>query len=71
MLARRGHAPCAVRCLIDIGFVVVCIVRLPRMPQSSQPAASLGTDNGFVVLAEVNVLSRAGEGVTLFCWAAG
>jgi aspartate/methionine/tyrosine aminotransferase len=37
------------------------------MPTLSQRAASLGTENAFVVLAEVNALIRAGKDVISFC----
>jgi aspartate/methionine/tyrosine aminotransferase len=37
------------------------------MPQLSQRARSLGTENAFVVLAEVNALARAGKDIISFC----
>jgi aspartate/methionine/tyrosine aminotransferase len=37
------------------------------MPQLSQRAQSLGTENAFVVLAEVNALARAGKDIISFC----
>ena len=37
------------------------------MPQISQRAASLGTENAFVVLAEVNALARTGKDIVSFC----
>jgi len=37
------------------------------MPSLSQRAAALGTENAFVVLAEVNALARAGRDVVSFC----
>jgi aspartate/methionine/tyrosine aminotransferase len=37
------------------------------MPELSLRAASLGTENAFVVLAEVNALIRAGKDVISFC----
>jgi aspartate/methionine/tyrosine aminotransferase len=37
------------------------------MPELSKRAASLGTENAFVVLAEVNALIRAGKDVISFC----
>lgn len=37
------------------------------MPAISQRAASLGTENAFVVLAEVNALARAGRDIISFC----
>src|SRR5881394_588817 len=37
------------------------------MPQISRRAASLGTENAFVVLAEVNALARAGKDIISFC----
>jgi aspartate/methionine/tyrosine aminotransferase len=37
------------------------------MPSLSKRAASLGTENAFVVLAEVNALIRAGKDVISFC----
>src|SRR5690242_20432155 len=41
--------------------------RVPFMPEISQRAASLGTENAFVVLAEVNALARAGKDIISFC----
>jgi aspartate aminotransferase len=37
------------------------------MPQISRRAASLGTENAFVVLAEVNALARQGRDIISFC----
>src|SRR5438105_11502468 len=37
------------------------------MPDISRRAASLGTENAFVVLAEVNALARAGKDIISFC----
>ena len=37
------------------------------MPQISQRAQSLGTENAFVVLAEVNALARTGKDIISFC----
>jgi aspartate/methionine/tyrosine aminotransferase len=37
------------------------------MPDISRRAASLGTENAFVVLAEVNALARAGRDIISFC----
>ena len=37
------------------------------MPSLSQRAAALGTENAFVVLAEVNALARAGRDIISFC----
>ncbi|OGA19352.1 MAG: hypothetical protein A3I63_08815 [Betaproteobacteria bacterium RIFCSPLOWO2_02_FULL_66_14] len=37
------------------------------MPELSRRAASLGTENAFVVLAEVNELARAGRDIVSFC----
>jgi aspartate/methionine/tyrosine aminotransferase len=37
------------------------------MPELSRRASSLGTENAFVVLAEVNALVRAGKDVISFC----
>jgi aspartate/methionine/tyrosine aminotransferase len=37
------------------------------MPDISQRAASLGTENAFVVLAEVNALARQGRDIISFC----
>jgi aspartate aminotransferase len=37
------------------------------MPQTSRRAESLGTENAFVVLAEVNALARAGRDIISFC----
>jgi aspartate/methionine/tyrosine aminotransferase len=38
-----------------------------RMPQISQRAQSLGTENAFVVLAEVNALASTGKDIVSFC----
>src|SRR5881275_1770988 len=40
--------------------------RLP-MPDISRRAKSLGTENAFVVLAEVNALARSGKDIISFC----
>src|SRR3954469_6559656 len=37
------------------------------MPQISRRAQSLGTENAFVVLAEVNALARKGKDIISFC----
>ncbi len=37
------------------------------MPQTSRRASSLGTENAFVVLAEVNALARQGKDIISFC----
>src|ERR1044071_4782976 len=37
------------------------------MPEISRRASSLGTENAFVVLAEVNALARAGKDIVSFC----
>ena len=37
------------------------------MPEISKRAASLGTENAFVVLAEVNALARQGKDIISFC----
>ncbi|MFN2646833.1 MAG: pyridoxal phosphate-dependent aminotransferase [Burkholderiales bacterium] len=37
------------------------------MPEISRRAAALGTENAFVVLAEVNALARAGKDIISFC----
>ena len=37
------------------------------MPEISRRAASLGTENAFVVLAEVNALARQGRDIISFC----
>ena len=37
------------------------------MPQISRRAANLGTENAFVVLAEVNALARQGKDIVSFC----
>jgi aspartate/methionine/tyrosine aminotransferase len=39
----------------------------PFMPEISRRAASLGTENAFVVLAEVNALARQGRDIISFC----
>src|SRR5262245_34345525 len=39
----------------------------PSMPDISRRAASLGTENAFVVLAEVNALARQGRDIISFC----
>src|SRR5437879_13818660 len=41
--------------------------RKPPMPGISRRAASLGTENAFVVLAEVNALAREGKDIISFC----
>src|SRR2546429_1975361 len=38
-----------------------------HMPDISKRAASLGTENAFVVLAEVNALARQGRDIISFC----
>src|SRR3990170_1713359 len=40
---------------------------MPVMPEISQRAQSLGTENAFVVLAEVNALARQGKDIISFC----
>src|SRR5205809_3739862 len=37
------------------------------MPEISRRASSLGTENAFVVLAEVNALARSGKDIISFC----
>src|SRR5687768_15237819 len=37
------------------------------MPEISRRASSLGTENAFVVLAEVNALARQGKDIVSFC----
>src|SRR5688500_19263784 len=37
------------------------------MPEISRRAESLGTENAFVVLAEVNALAREGKDIVSFC----
>src|SRR6267154_3418447 len=37
------------------------------MPEISRRASSLGTENAFVVLAEVNALARQGKDIISFC----
>ena len=37
------------------------------MPEISRRANSLGTENAFVVLAEVNALARQGKDIVSFC----
>src|SRR5690349_14815116 len=39
----------------------------PFMPEISKRAGSLGTENAFVVLAEVNALARQGRDIVSFC----
>ena len=39
----------------------------PLTPALSRRAESLGTENAFVVLAEVNALVRAGKDIVSFC----
>src|SRR5213594_4533002 len=39
----------------------------PLMPEISRRASSLGTENAFVVLAEVNALARQGRDIISFC----
>src|SRR5262245_35577031 len=45
----------------------VKVVLTPPMPEISKRAASLGTENAFVVLAEVNALARQGRDIISFC----
>src|ERR1700741_499688 len=40
---------------------------LASMPTISRRAESLGTENAFVVLAEVNALARQGKDIISFC----
>ncbi len=40
---------------------------MPASPRPSQRAQSLGTENAFVVLAEVNALARQGKDIISFC----
>jgi aspartate/methionine/tyrosine aminotransferase len=40
---------------------------MPALPTISQRAQSLGTENAFVVLAEVNELARQGKDIISFC----
>src|SRR3954451_21998292 len=40
---------------------------LLSMPTISRRAESLGTENAFVVLAEVNALTREGKDIVSFC----
>jgi aspartate/methionine/tyrosine aminotransferase len=40
---------------------------MPKLPQLSRRAESLGTENAFVVLAEVNALVREGRDIVSFC----
>ena len=40
---------------------------MPVMPEISRRAQSLGTENAFVVLAEVNALARQGKDIISFC----
>jgi len=44
----------------------LCFAERP-MPEISRRAQSLGTENAFVVLAEVNALARAGKDIVSFC----
>jgi len=39
----------------------------PSLPRLSRRAESLGTENAFVVLAEVNALARSGHDIVSFC----
>src|SRR6266850_8583101 len=41
--------------------------RLPSMPRVSRRTENLGTENAFVVLAEVNQLIREGRDIISFC----
>src|SRR5688572_27853569 len=43
------------------------IALTPFMPDISRRASSLGTENAFVVLAEVNALARQGRDIISFC----
>src|SRR5215475_6765960 len=45
----------------------VKVVLTPFMPQISKRASSLGTENAFVVLAEVTALAREGKDIISFC----
>jgi len=42
-------------------------IPMPASPTLSQRAQSLGTENAFVVLAEVNALARQGKDIISFC----
>jgi len=43
------------------------LVTPPIMPETSRRTAELGTENAFVVLAEVNELARQGKNIISFC----
>ena len=49
--------------LVDVGTLEPPLVE----PDISRRAASLGTENAFVVLAEVNALAREGKDIISFC----
>src|SRR3970040_2815679 len=46
---------------------VKCALQGERMPDISRRARNLGTENAFVVLAEVNALARQGKDIISFC----
>src|SRR3989337_818814 len=46
---------------------VKCAPQGEQMPDISRRARSLGTENAFVVLAEVNALARQGKDIISFC----
>ena len=64
--ARRAHVPRAVRTAQRRSDERTAYPT-SRMPQLSRRAESLGTENAFVVLAEVNALARAGKDIVSFC----
>src|SRR3970282_789246 len=44
-----------------------CALQGERRPDISRRARNLGTENAFVVLAEVNALARQGKDIISFC----
>src|SRR5204862_2209994 len=53
--------------LISMGRHNTNFSSAPAMPEISRRAQRLGTENAFVVLAEVNALARSGKDIVSFC----
>src|SRR6185436_17143519 len=68
--ARRPHVPRALRaarhCQEGVPMNAPHVPNL-ALPRLSRRAESLGTENAFVVLAEVNALLREGKDIVSFC----
>ena len=62
---RRQRAPVALPLLLSLRAAFRLIIAM--QPQLSRRAQSLGTENAFVVLAEVNKLVAEGYDITSFC----